>query len=72
MFRVHAKFMMQGLYVLYMSADLRGRLNGTRPVERRLKGTRRPEAFCDALASCHESNGCHCKEINHRFNIKDN
>lgn len=40
MFRVHAKFMMQGLYVLYMlSTDLRGSLNGARSVERRVKET---------------------------------
>lgn len=37
MFRVHAKFMMQGLYVLHTSTDLRGRLNGARPVERGAK-----------------------------------
>lgn len=28
MFKVHAKFMMRRLYVLYTSADLRGRPNG--------------------------------------------
>lgn len=45
MFRVHAKFMMRGLYVLYTSTDLRGRLNGARPAERRVRETCRRLLF---------------------------
>lgn len=43
MFKVHAKFMMHRLYVLYTSADLRGSPNGAG------RGDVPPAAFSDNL-----------------------
>lgn len=48
-FRVHAKFMTQGLYAPWTSTRLRGGLNGARPAERRVKEAMPPAAFCDTV-----------------------
>lgn len=57
-FKVHAKFMMQGLYVLYTSADLRGTLSGAR------EGDVPPAAFWDNLIFSSSRNSECCNRNN--------